>query len=169
MLAPTPEPAWLTHARQHIGLREIPGPKHHPVILAMWRAIRRGGIRDDETAWCAAFVGWCLESTGFVSSRFESARSYLTWGVPLEGPVVGAVCVLGRKGAHAGAGHVFIVTGRAPDGRIVGIGGNQGNAVREDPFDLDRVQGYRYPAGVAVPVSRPLPIIVAGRSSVSEA
>jgi uncharacterized protein (TIGR02594 family) len=163
---PRGEPPWLQHARQHLGLREIPGPKHHPLILAMWRAIKRGGIKDDETAWCAAFVGWCLETQGIRSSRFESARSYLDWGVPLQGPVVGAVCVLGRPG-HAGAGHVFIVTGMTPAGNIVGIGGNQGNAVSEDSFDPERVLGYRYPAGLPVPVE-PVPLRMA-RVSVNEA
>lgn len=158
-----PEPAWLVHARQNLGLREIPGPKHHPVILAMWRAIKRGGIKDDETAWCAAFVGWCLESTGHVSSRFESARSYLNWGVPLADPVVGAVCVLGRPG-HAGAGHAFFVTGMTATGNPVGIGGNQRNAVAEDSFDADRVLGYRWPHGVPVP-ARPVPLLTARLSS----
>jgi uncharacterized protein (TIGR02594 family) len=160
------EPVWLAHARQHLGLREIPGPKHNPLILAMWRAIKRGGIRDDETAWCAAFVGWCLEVHGIRSSRFESARSYLSWGVPLAGPVVGAVCVLGRPG-HAGAGHVFFVTGMTAAGDIVGIGGNQRNAVAEDRFSAERVQGYRWPAGVPVAV-RPVPLLAA-RLSANEA
>lgn len=84
------EPLWLTEARKHIGVREIPGVNHHHLIVAMWKAIKRGGIRDDETPWCAAFVGFCLEGAGIVSSRFESAKSYMTWGRALPGPCTAA-------------------------------------------------------------------------------
>lgn len=51
------EPKWLVEARRYIGEREIKGPKHNPKILQMWKDIKRGGIKDDETPWCAAFVG----------------------------------------------------------------------------------------------------------------
>lgn len=159
---PQVDPPWLQHARANLGIREIPGARHHPLILTMWRAIKRGGIKDDETAWCAAFVGWCLEEKGIRSSRFESARSYLDWGIELDGPAVGAVCVIGRKG-HPGAGHVFIVTGVDAKGWIVGIGGNQGNAVSEASFNPERVAegGYRWPSGYPAPVRRPVPLIAA--------
>ena len=72
------EQAWITEAKRHIGTREIPGAKHEPKILAWWKAIKRGGIKTDEVPWCAAFVGGCLEAVGIVSSRYESARSYMT-------------------------------------------------------------------------------------------
>ena len=71
---------WLDEARKHLGLKEIKGPKHAQAILDMWKAIKRGGIRDDETPWCAAFVCACLERVGIQSTRFESAKSYLSWG-----------------------------------------------------------------------------------------
>lgn len=71
---------WVDEARRHIGLTEIKGPQHNPEIVAMWKAIKRGGIRDDETPWCAAFVGACLERVGIQSTRFEGARSYASWG-----------------------------------------------------------------------------------------
>ena len=71
---------WIARARQFIGLREIAGPKHAPEILQMWRDIKRGGIKDDETPWCAAFVGAALENVGIKSTRFEGAHLYLEWG-----------------------------------------------------------------------------------------
>ena len=51
------DPIWVTEARKHIGTREIPGARHHPKIVQWWKAIKRGGIKDDETPWCAAFAG----------------------------------------------------------------------------------------------------------------
>jgi len=74
--------SWIEIARNKIGVREIKGSQHNNIIVKMWKAIKRSGIKDDETPWCAAFVGSCLEEAGIVSTRFESAGSYLSWGTP---------------------------------------------------------------------------------------
>jgi len=148
------EPTWLIEARKHIGTKEIPGIRHEPKILQWWKAIKRSGIKTDEVPWCAAFVGGCLEAAGIVSSRFESAKSYLTWGVQLNKPVLGCIAVLTRKGG----GHVFFVTGESVDGRLLGVGGNQNNMVSVAAFDKARVVGYRWPIAIPVPKA-PLPVI----------
>ncbi|WP_322470304.1 TIGR02594 family protein [Hydrogenophaga sp. SNF1] len=141
------DPLWLAEARRYLGVREIPGVNHHPLILAMWKAIKRGGIRDDETPWCAAFVGFCLENVGIVSSRFESARSYLEWGRPLDKPVPGCITVLGRTGG----GHVAFGAGVDRHGDLLLLGGNQGNSVSIAAFPRSRVLGYRWPLAVPLP------------------
>lgn len=135
------EPRWLTEAHRYIDTREIPGVKHEPRILSWWKAIKRGGIRSDEVPWCAAFVGAMFESVGVTSSRFESAKSYLSWGVRLDEPIVGCVVVFERKGG----GHVGFVVGKDDLGRLLVLGGNQNNAVSIAAFDMDRVAGYRWP------------------------
>lgn len=140
-------PAWLAEAQKHIGTREIPGVNHNPLIVRMWKAIKRGGIKDDETPWCAAFVGFCLENVGIVSSRFESAKSYMTWGMYQKSPCVGSIVVFNRDGG----GHVGFVVGRTPKGELLVLGGNQGNEVSIRAFPLDRVSGYRWPAAVPMP------------------
>lgn len=164
MTAQTREPAWLLEARKHIGEREIKGPRHNSLILGWWRAIKRGGIKDDETPWCAAFVGGCLEAVGLRSSRFESARSYLDWGVRLEGPELGAVVVLGRPGGGH-LGHVGFVVGRDVAGNLLVLGGNQGDAVSVAAFARSRVLGYRWPQAVPLPVAAPLPLASAALSA----
>lgn len=159
------EPKWLEEARKHIGTREIPGEKNEPKILQWWKAIKRSGIKTDEVPWCAAFVGGCLESVGVVSSRYESAKSYLAWGVPLSSPVAGCIVVFERQGG----GHVGFVVGQDPKGRLMVLGGNQGNAVSIAPFEHSRVSGYRWPAPVSIQIA-PLPLIVsAAASSTNEA
>lgn len=140
------EPVWIERARRYIGTREIKGPKHEPRILGWWKAIKRGGIKDDETPWCAAFVGGVLEESGIASSRFESARSYLEWGTALPAPVYGCVVVFTREGG----GHVGFVVGKDRNGNLMVLGGNQGDAVNIKPFALGRVSGYRWPKGVAI-------------------
>lgn len=141
------KPAWLSEAEKYIGVKEIPGTKHEPKILAWWRAIKMGGVKDDETPYCAAFIGAMLEATGHVSTRSGWAKSYLNWGVKLVTPVLGAVAVLDRAG---GGGHVGFVTGFDQAGRVILLGANQRNSVNEMPFDVKRVISWRYPIA-AVP------------------
>lgn len=155
------EPLWLAYARQQVGTREIKGAKHEPKILAWWKAIKRGGIKDDETPWCAAFVGACLEAVGIVSSRYESAKSYIAWGIGLKHPIVGAVAVLVREGG----GHVGFVVGRDRFGNILLLGGNQSDAVNIRAFNPGRIVGYRWPAAVPLIEVSELPVISAGAST----
>jgi len=137
---------WLDEARKYIGLEEIAGSQHNPEILQMWKDIKRGGIQDTETPWCAAFTGAMLERVGVRSSRFESALSYLNWGITLERPTPGCIVVFSR----VGGGHVGFVTGKTANGNLLVLGGNQSDAVNIRVFGLDRVSGYRWPAGVPV-------------------
>lgn len=152
------ELAWLAEGRKFIGLTEIKGPKHNPEILQMWKDIKRGGIKDDETPWCAAFVGAMLERVGIKSSRFESAKSYLSWGDSIPMPVYGCVAVFTREGG----GHVGFVVGQAANGDLLILGGNQSDAVNIKAFKKDRVSGYRWSAEMGFLSTLPvLPIGVA--------
>lgn len=155
---------WMENGRKLIGMTEIKGAQHAPEILQMWRDIKRGGIKDDETPWCAAFVGAMLERSGIKSSRFESARSYLDWGQLLAAPVPGCVVVFTRKGG----GHVGFAVGRDKAGHLLILGGNQSDAVNIKAFPVSRVTGYRWPLGVAVP-SDPLPVLSGAEISRGEA
>lgn len=148
------EPRWLESGRELIGLQEIKGAQHAPEILQMWKDIKRGGIKDDETPWCAAFVGAMLERAGIRSSRFESARSYLEWGQQLVNPVPGCIVVFTRQGG----GHVGFAVGRDKAGNLLILGGNQSDAVNIKAFPVSRVTGYRWPSGVAIP-NEPLPTL----------
>jgi len=139
---------WIEMAKNHIGVAEVKGATHNPVIVQFWKDIRRGGIRDDETPWCAAFVGAMLERCGIQSSRFESAKSYLSWGEQLDRPVYGCVVVFSR----GGGGHVGFVVGKDKAGNLLVLGGNQGDAVNVKAFPLSRVTGYRWPQGERLPV-----------------
>lgn len=159
------DPPWIKEARAQMGTREIKGPRHEPKILAWWRAIKRGGIQDDETPWCAAFVGGCLEAVGIVSSRFESARSYEKWGSALAAPIYGCVVVFGRDGG----GHVGFVVGQDSARNLMVLGGNQGDAVNIKAFQRSRVLAYRWPLGVPAPIDAPLTVLASAELSRNEA
>lgn len=158
------KPNWLTEAEKFIGLRETPGAASHPEIVQFWKDIKRGGIKDDATPWCAAFVGAMLERSGVRSSRFESARSYLDWGQLLALPVPGCVVVFTREGG----GHVGFAVGRDKAGNLLVLGGNQGDAVNVKAFPVSRVTGYRWPADLVVPAEPP-PVLSAAQFSEREA
>jgi uncharacterized protein (TIGR02594 family) len=140
------EPVWLRRAKQEIGVKEIPGPKHSIRVLSYWE-LSKLPFRDDETPWCAGFVGAMLEDVGIKSTRSGMARSYATWGQPC-GPVPGAIVVFWRGSKTGTAGHIGFVVGKDQAGNIMTLGGNQGNAVTIAPFSPARVLGYRWPSAV---------------------
>ena len=145
------EPQWLKVARSYLGLKEYKGNRHNPKILEWWSKIRMP-FTDDETPWCAGFVGGVLEECGIRSTRSAVARSYLwqNWDQRLKGPAVGAIVVFWRGKRTGPNGHVGFVVGRDQHGNLMVLGGNQGNAVSIRPFDTGRVLSYHYPAGHAV-------------------
>lgn len=156
------EPKWIAEGYKYLGVHEIKGEQHHPSILQWWKDIKRGGIRDDETPWCAAYVGAMFERVGIRSSRFESAMSYLEWGMPLKEPYYGCVAVFTRTGG----GHVGFVVGVAENGDLMVLGGNQSDEVNIRSFPRSRVSGYRWPLNELVN-GKPLSLMV-GRLSESE-
>ncbi|ENX0048323.1 TIGR02594 family protein, partial [Neisseria gonorrhoeae] len=60
----------------------------------------------------------------------------------LEAPAYGCIAVKPRRGG----GHVFFVVGKDAEGRILGLGGNQGNMVSIIPFDPADIDGYFWPS-----------------------
>lgn len=141
----TSEPRWLVSARAEIGTKEIPGKKHNPKVLQYWLQMR-APFTDDETPWCAGFVGAMLEKNGIKSSRSAMARSYSNYGQKLSGPIVGCIVVMARAGSP-GSGHVGFYVGKDGRGNMMILGGNQGDAVNIKPFPLSRAVGFRWPAG----------------------
>lgn len=158
--------SWMDEARFHLGLAEVPGARHNTTIQS-WLMRLGAWWRDDETPWCGVFVAYCLRYSGHaVPKLWMRAREWATWGVPLAAPIQGCVVVFERPGG----GHVGFVAGIDQRGRLMVLGGNQGNRVSIAPFDPARVIAYRWPAEVPVPPKRPLPVIkTAAQSSEDEA
>lgn len=134
---------WLDHAWQLFGVREKPGARDHADIMSMYRAVGHPGIAHDETPWCAAFLGACLERAGLKSTRSLMARSYAQWGQRLTSPRVGAVAVLTR-GPDPALGHVGFWVGQGA-GKIFLLGGNQSDSVTVAAFDKRRLIDLRWP------------------------
>lgn len=152
-IAPGEDLLWMHVARELVGTKEVAGPKHNPLIVDFFRSTSLQASAD-EVPWCAAFVGHCLKSAGVKPSGRASARSYLTWGEHLTKPVFGCVAVL-QRGDNPAQGHVgfYVRTKPGSVGRVVLLGGNQGNAVCEATYPADRVLEYRWPTGYPLPAS----------------
>lgn len=147
------QPPWLAHAWAELGQREIAGAASNPRIAGYIRRVGHPGLARDETAWCAAFVGACLEGAGLASTRSLMARSYLAWGEPASRPEPGAIAVLSR-GSDPALGHVGFLVGET-ERHVILLGGNQSDAVTVEAFDRSRLLGLRKPA--AGSPERPVP------------
>jgi uncharacterized protein (TIGR02594 family) len=159
------EPPWLVEARASVGLREIPGALTAPTIQR-WLTELGAWWRDDETPWCGVAVAAWMRAAGQpLPKHWYRAKGWLDWGVPLQHPDVGAVVVFEREGG----GHVGLVVGRDLGGRLMVLGGNQGNAVNVRAFLRERVVGFRWPSTWVLPAAAPLPLLGAGELSASEA
>lgn len=139
---------WMDIARAEASLpaperSEISGPASNPRILKYFRVaaawFEPGG---DETDWCAAFVNYCLETSGYVGTNHPGARSFF-WNkknqfIRLDRPRIGTVAV--RRYApfddarwEAGKGHVgFLVD--YTESHVTLLGGNQGNSITQKTF-----------------------------------
>jgi len=162
-------PKWIDIACKYIGTREISGAVNNSTIVRWWKDIK-SSIRDDETPWCAAFVGGVLEECGIISSRSAAARSYLKWGKNLVIPAVGCIVVFWRGSPNGWSGHVGFLVGKDAAGNLMILGGNQGNEVNIRPFPQSRVLSYRWPNKEFAPDTRELPILASnGQLSTNEA
>ena len=144
------EVPWVVQAKrqEELPVEEIPGAASNPEIEKFFTATTLGK-QDDDVAWCAAFVSWCIKEAGGSAKHINfSARAadWLANGDQLAGPQYGAVAVL-KPLVKKSSGHVGFVT--AWDAKFVTLlAGNQRNdkgrdAVCEKRFDIQDVRGWR--------------------------
>lgn len=133
------ELAWVAEARKHIGLKEIKGSKHNPTILS-WIANLGGWFIDDETPWCGTFIAHCLRVSGRAYPKhWYRALAYETYGTKLPKAAYGCIGVMSRTGG----GHVTFIVGETEDGKyLVGLGGNQSDAVNLMKFEKSRFTAF---------------------------
>ncbi|MGE0627346.1 MAG: TIGR02594 family protein [Hyphomicrobiaceae bacterium] len=137
------QPAWMAFAWSELGQSESAGAAANARIREFFQDAGFPEVAGDEVAWCAAFVGACLERAGIAASGSLMARSYLSWGEDLAEPRLGCVAVFSR-GANPELGHVALWLGETANSVIV-LGGNQSDAVTVEAIDRSRLLGLRWP------------------------
>ncbi len=142
---------WMGYALQEYGTRAIPGPGTDARVAEYLKVVGFG--QDDETPWCSAFANWCMKQSRIPGTGSASARSWLMWNQAREclaNPVWGCVTILWREKRDGSKGHVAFYVGRVGP-KIFLLGGNQGNRVSCAEYPIDRLLGYRWPAGLPLP------------------
>lgn len=150
----------MTIARSYLGTTELKGSADNPKIMEMYRTVGHDWVEHDETAWCAAFVGHCLEKAGFTSTRKLNARSYLSWGEKVAGPdqAKEGDIVIFTRGANTGQGHVAFFL-RAVGAQIEVLGGNQSDAVTVARYPRSRLLGIRRPTAATASARPELKVV----------
>ncbi|WFP61581.1 CHAP domain-containing protein [Mesorhizobium sp. WSM4904] len=120
----------------------------NPVIVSFFDATTTRKPAGDTTAWCAAFVNWCIQqgakgrdTTGFAGPTKSAASSSFrsNWGRKLgedEKPSVGDLVVFKLK-SDASHGHVAFFVSDAGKGRIYILGGNQGALAHDNNGEVN--------------------------------
>ena len=131
-------------ALEDAGTWEWKGNKHNPKVLQYFADVGHAWVKDDETAWCAAFAGAMLKRAGLPHTGKLNARSYLKWGVevPLEEAQEGDIVVFSRGDPSGWQGHVAFYVSHG-DRFINVLGGNQSNQVNVTPYKRKRLLGVR--------------------------
>lgn len=129
-------------AMREYGVRDILGIKNNPRVLQYFSDIGQKWVTDDDTAWCAAFVNWCLKQSNRIYTGALNARNFLHYSTPTKTPILGDIVVLWRITKQGPYGHVgFYVSETETDVYI--LGGNQQNQVCILPYSKARVLDYR--------------------------
>ncbi|MCC6517198.1 MAG: TIGR02594 family protein [Chitinophagales bacterium] len=129
-------------ALSEYGEREIKGALHNARILQYSKDIGIKWVKDDETAWCAIFTGWCLYKAGLPTTGNALARSYLKYGAKTTVPEIGDLVILWRISPTSDYGHVGFFIKK--DKKYVWIlGGNQNDEVNITKFSVEQLLEYR--------------------------
>ena len=161
-------PPWYEEAYRRIGLHE----RRDNAELRAW--LRSDGATLGDPAllpWCGDFVATALALTLPDEPQPANpylARNWLTFGVPLTRPALGAIGVFWRGSRTGTQGHVGIVDGVTANAFWL-VSGNQNNAVTRALISSDRLLGLRYPASFPAPTSFLVPTGETGSLSTNEA
>ena len=132
----------LDIALKEYGTLELVGKEHNPRILQYFKEIGHSWVRDDETAWCAAFVNWCLMKAGLQHTGKLNARSFLEYGIPSASPKLGDLVVLWRIQKQGAYGHVGFYISET-ENTIFILAGNQTNGVNIQEHSKRYLLGFR--------------------------
>ncbi len=148
--------SWLAVAGRELGQqRDQNKNQSNPRILDYFKYTDLKDTQDgntDETAWCAAFVNFCLGKVGIKGTNSALAFSFMRFGKALGAPALGSIAVLNYS-------HVAFVIGKRKDGKIVLLGGNQSprpNRVNITVASPESIKSYRYPTNCAPQYNLPI-------------
>ena len=132
----------LDKALDEWGTKEIVGKKHNPEVLKYFGEIGHSWVKNDELAWCSAFINWCAKKAGFDYTGKLNARSWLDIGKQIIKPAKGDLVIFWRKNLYGPFGHVGLFI-RETKSFIYVLGGNQNNQVGIKAYPKKQFLEYR--------------------------
>jgi uncharacterized protein (TIGR02594 family) len=122
---------------------QVPGAAGVLLEALRWQGRTAQQIGLPSKLWCADFMNFVLRRAGGKGTHSRAARSFLDYGKKLDGPRVGAIAILYRKGPLNG--HVGVVRGTDGLGNPILVSGNHGLTVRESVYSKSKVLAYVMP------------------------
>jgi uncharacterized protein (TIGR02594 family) len=122
---------------------QVPGAAGVLLEALRWRGRTAQQIGLPTKLWCADFMNFVLRRAGGNGTHSRAARSFLEYGKKLDGPRVGAIAILYRKGPNSG--HVGVVRGTDGQGNPILVSGNHGPTVKESVYSKAKVMAYVMP------------------------
>lgn len=127
---------------QHFGLKEIKGKKHEEKIIEAFKLAGFGWIKDDETAWCAAWMVYCFHHAGMEPIKTVRAREWQNYGNETKTPKLGDIVTFWRISKASNYGHVGFYVNEN-ETHIQVLGGNQSNSVSIQWYKKSQLLSYR--------------------------
>ena len=122
---------------------QVPGAAGVLLEALRWRGRSAKQLGLPAKLWCADFMNFVLHKAGGKGTKSRAARSFLRFGKKLDGPRVGAIAIMYRKGPNNG--HVGVVRGTDGQGNPIVVSGNHGNRVRQSVYPKSKVLAYVMP------------------------
>jgi uncharacterized protein (TIGR02594 family) len=122
---------------------QVPGAAGVLLEALRWRGRTAKQIGLPTQLWCADFMNFVLRKAGGKGTQSRSARSFLDYGKKLDGPRVGAIAIMFRKGVNNG--HVGVVRGTDGQGNPILVSGNHGPTVMQSVYPKEKVMAYVMP------------------------
>jgi len=141
-------PPWLETAIKEVGVAEFEGNRNNPRIVQYLKAVEGNTVLTDSTPWCSAFPEFCFNEHGIEGPNSLIARKWLDWGIKLNIPVVGCICVLSSL-YHVWAGHAGFWFFESLESVLL-LSGNCDNRVKFKLFPKEHILGYRWPSHISM-------------------
>ncbi len=122
---------------------QAPGAANVLLEALRWRGRTASQLGLPTKLWCADFMNFVLHKAGAKGTRSRAARSFLQFGKKLDGPRVGAIAIMYRKGPNNG--HVGVVRGTDGQGNPIVVSGNHGPTVTQSVYPKSKVLAYVMP------------------------
>lgn len=131
-------PPWMQIAIMEQGVQEWANGDNPRILEYLKSCGISGSLLKDETAWCAAFVNWCVLRSGYQPKGSAKVSDWWSWGRPVAA-TYGAICILQPLTVdQASSGHIGFL--HAQDATNVWLlSGNSKNQVRISAYPKSKL------------------------------